>query len=246
MARPRPGWSSGPADESDEVYLGWSRDMEAGEISRWVDEQDTASMLGYLHKLVVHTGDAVLVPAGHTPCHRRGGVRVGAARAHRLFHNARVRRVRDIDPSRGGAGAGPRSWPCPACVTKRSARATCRSYASKVGRSGSSAPEVGAGPKTSKMSCPLPPTRTSGRSECTAVKASGCDPSFAVIVAVSGQGWLSGDGWEATVARGSTLVVPWSAGTSQVFGQVELLRCLPPLAVDAAMDDPTAGDPAAA
>jgi mannose-6-phosphate isomerase len=64
------------------------------------------------------------------------------------------------------------------------------------------------------------------------------EPSFAVVVVVSGKGWLSGDGWEAAVARGSTLVVPWAAGVARLYGQVELLRCLPPLPADAATDDP--------
>ena len=40
--------------------------------------------------------------------------------------------------------------------------------------------------------------------------------------------------------RGNTFVVPWGAGTVNVEGQVELLRCLPPLPADAAKDDPGA------
>ena len=38
--------------------------------------------------------------------------------------------------------------------------------------------------------------------------------------------------------RGDTLVVPWAAGAVKVEGHIELLRCLPPLPVDAAKDDP--------
>ena len=49
-----------------------------------------------------------------------------------------------------------------------------------------------------------------------------------------------GDGWDLAVKRGSTLVVPWGAGPVLTTGEVELLRCLPPLPEDARTDDPTA------
>ncbi len=39
---------------------------------------------------------------------------------------------------------------------------------------------------------------------------------------------------------GNTFVVPWAAGPVVTTGEVELLRCLPPLADDARTDDPTA------
>jgi mannose-6-phosphate isomerase len=66
------------------------------------------------------------------------------------------------------------------------------------------------------------------------------EPSFAVVLVAEGEGHLRGDAWEVQVKRGDTLVVPWGAGEVGVNGQVELLRCLPPLPVDAAKDDPGA------
>ncbi len=66
------------------------------------------------------------------------------------------------------------------------------------------------------------------------------EPSFAVVVATTGEGRLKGDEWDAAVKHGDTLVVPWGAGAVKVEGSVELLRCLPPLPVDAAKDDPGA------
>ncbi len=55
-----------------------------------------------------------------------------------------------------------------------------------------------------------------------------------------GQGQLEGDGWDLAIERGTTLVVPWGAGPVRTTGDVELLRCLPPLPEDAKSDDPTA------
>ena len=46
------------------VYLGWTGDVEPAELSTWVAQQDTALMLGRMHKLTVEAGDSVLVPAG--------------------------------------------------------------------------------------------------------------------------------------------------------------------------------------
>ncbi len=66
------------------------------------------------------------------------------------------------------------------------------------------------------------------------------EPSFAVVVATAGEGQLVGPSWEAPVKRGDTLVVPWGTGAVKVDGKIELLRCLPPLPVDAAKDDPGA------
>jgi len=66
------------------------------------------------------------------------------------------------------------------------------------------------------------------------------EPSFAVVVVVSGAGALCGEGWEARLDRGTTVVVPWGAGHTRVTGAVELFRCLPPLPSDAAKDNPAA------
>jgi len=66
------------------------------------------------------------------------------------------------------------------------------------------------------------------------------EASFAVVVVLSGEGSLEGDDWNIPVKRGNTLVVPWAAGRVRVTGEVELLRCLPPLPDDAKTDDPTA------
>ncbi|HTT88651.1 MAG TPA: hypothetical protein VMF65_03795 [Acidimicrobiales bacterium] len=66
------------------------------------------------------------------------------------------------------------------------------------------------------------------------------EPSFAVVLVDSGTGSIRGDGWEAEARRGDTFVVPWGAGSVKVAGSIGLLRCLPPLPLDAAKDDPGA------
>jgi mannose-6-phosphate isomerase len=57
------------------------------------------------------------------------------------------------------------------------------------------------------------------------------DPNFAVLVVLSGSGLLrterSGD---LRLTRGMTILMPYSAGQSQISGDCELIRCLPPAA----------------
>jgi len=46
------------------VYLGFREPVPAQTLTRWVDEQDEAALLGALHRIPVAAGDTVLVPAG--------------------------------------------------------------------------------------------------------------------------------------------------------------------------------------
>src|SRR4051812_24004572 len=46
------------------VHLGFARDVEAAELALWVARQDTAAMLAASNRLPVAAGDALLCPAG--------------------------------------------------------------------------------------------------------------------------------------------------------------------------------------
>lgn len=46
------------------VHLGFSRDIDTGELRRWVTTQDTAAMLAATNKIPVSAGDVLLCPAG--------------------------------------------------------------------------------------------------------------------------------------------------------------------------------------
>ena len=60
-------------------------------------------------------------------------------------------------------------------------------------------------------------------------------PSFAVVLVTGGEGALrSSDGDELELRRGTTALVPYAAGATTVSGDIEAIRCLPPV--------PTAGE----
>lgn len=46
------------------MYLGFSRDVEAAELAGWVREQDVRAMLGAANRVPVTAGDTLLCPAG--------------------------------------------------------------------------------------------------------------------------------------------------------------------------------------
>ena len=60
-------------------------------------------------------------------------------------------------------------------------------------------------------------------------------PSFAVLLVTGGEGALrSSEGDELELRRGMTALVPFGAGATTLSGDIEAIRCLPPV--------PTAGE----
>jgi mannose-6-phosphate isomerase len=60
-------------------------------------------------------------------------------------------------------------------------------------------------------------------------------PSFGILVVVGGEGSLrTGAGGELALRRGATALIPFGAGDSTLTGDLEAIRCLPPI--------PTAGE----
>ncbi|MGH9106698.1 MAG: class I mannose-6-phosphate isomerase [Acidimicrobiales bacterium] len=219
----------GASGSSPAVYLGWSRDVEQAELARWVADQEVEAMLANLNKLVVRPGDAVLVPAGTAHAIGEGVFSVELQEPTDFSVMLELEGF-DMGEADGELGLGREL--AISCVRGRAFSGAdidrLRSYRG--------APAAG-GPLVEDV---LPGV---ANPYFRAQRARGGDgarleASFAVVVGVSGAGVLDGEGWEAKVKVGSTLVVPWGAGPAQLRGQVELLRCLPPLPSDAATDDP--------
>jgi len=213
------------------VYLGWSRDVEAAELSGWVADQDTATMLAQLHQLTVQPGDALLVPAG-TPHAIGRGVFAAELQEPTDFSIMLELKGFDIDPAGGELGLG-------RDLALSSVRRRAFSASQIDGLRGQAALR---GPNEDAVQDVMPAAadpyfraqRVFGRG------APSLEASFAVVLVIDGAGSLEGDAWKMPVKRGSTLVVPWASGQVRVSGEVELLRCLPPLPSDAKTDDPTA------
>ena len=221
------------------VYVGWRRDVEQPELSRLVAEQDTQSLLGLLNKLTVAPGDAVLVPAG--TAHAIGaGVFSLELQEPTDFSIMLELEGFDIDPA--GAYVGLDRKLALSCVSRRALGDRDLEQVTLEGDRGAAVGSSASGPAGGVVD--VLPEAAAPYFRAQRVVGGGevnLEPSFAVVVAAAGEGRLRGSGWEVPVKRGDTLVVPWGAGDVSVEGPVELLRCLPPLPVDAAKDDPGAG-----
>ncbi len=216
---------------SPTVYVGWSRDIEAAELSRWVADQDTAAMLSQLHELTVGPGDAVFVPAG-TPHAIGEGVFAAELQEPTDFSIMLEFKGFDIDPAGGDLGLG----------RDLAASAVRRRAFSPSEISGLRRHAAARGTSKDHLVQDVMPAAADPYFRAQRVFGRGAprlEASFAVLLVIDGAGALEGDTWKMPVKRGSTLVVPWAAGEVRVTGEVELLRCLPPLPSDAKTDDPT-------
>jgi mannose-6-phosphate isomerase len=214
------------------VYVGWSHDVETAELSRWVAEQDAKAMLGNMHRLKVEPGDAVLVPAG--TAHAIGeGIFAVELQEPTDFSVMLQLKGFDLDPAGGELGLGREL--AISCVRQKAFGASDIDGLRRHAHSGAATID---GAVQDVMPVAANPyfraQRVFGRG------AAQLEASFAVVVVLSGNGKLEGDGWDVAIERGTTLVVPWGAGPVRATGDVELLRCLPPLPEDAKGDDPTA------
>ena len=225
------------------VYLGWVRDLAAGELTRWVAEQDTKAMLANLNRLVVAPGDAVLVPAG-TPHAIGEGVFCVELQEPTDFSVMLELEGFDLDPSSTELGLG------------RDLAISCVRHDAVPGSgleqlirraTGRTTTRPGGGPTVEDaldLAEPAAPYFRAQRVRPGKGEAR-LEPSFAVTVVIAGAGSLAGDGWQANISAGQTWVVPWGAGATTATGEVELLRCLPPLPSDAKRDAPVTAPGAA-
>ncbi|MCG2801952.1 MAG: class I mannose-6-phosphate isomerase [Cellulomonas sp.] len=194
-----------------DVHLAFARDVPADELARWVADQDTAAMLGAMHVLHLEPGDAVLVPAGLPHAIGAGAFVVELQEPTDLSILAEWTGFA-IDGARlGHLGLGfdvalgaldRRGWDAAEVEALRGARA------GEVGEL-------------------LPAAADFFRVERWAGPAS-WEAGYAVVVVTAGAGVLYGAPGSRSVAAGQTWLVPHGAGSLELRGDVEVLRCRPP------------------
>jgi mannose-6-phosphate isomerase len=206
-------WLILQADPGASVHVGLREPIDAATLRRWVEEQDADEMLSALHELPVRAGSALLVPAGTLHAIGAGILLLELQEPTDL---SVLVEWRSFGVS-SGAEHLQLGWDEALTAVDRSA----------VG-----APSVAAEPPDVPVASLLP-AAADAYFRAERVRPGGgeaaLDPSFAVLVATSGEGVLRterGDG--LPLHAGVTVLVPFAAGSTALAGELEVIRCLPP------------------
>lgn len=207
------------ADATGEVWLGFDTEVAADDLAAMVASQDIERLLGSLNRVPVARGDAVLVPAG-VPHAIGAGVLVLELQEPTDF--SVILEQRGVACADLGLG-----WDLALTSVDRSAWSKERLELLK-----------GAG-----LESPGEVLPRAADPFFTAQLVRGdsmIEPGFAIVVAVSGAGALSGDfpGDDFAMKAGETALLPHGAGPVRCSGALELVVCRPPAPSAAPLDRP--------
>jgi mannose-6-phosphate isomerase len=206
------------------VYLGFQHDVERPTLDGWVARQETDRLLGALHRLPVGPGDAVLVPAGAPHAIGEGVFLVELQEPSDLSVLLEWEGFALDGSAEGHLGIG--FDEALACVDRSGWGAERLARVRAGGR------ELRRG-----VEAVLPPDADPFfRAERLRPRPrASLEPSFAILVVVDGAGTLTTEhGGSLELRRGETILVPWCVGAATIEGDVEAIRCLPPLPEEAA------------
>jgi mannose-6-phosphate isomerase len=207
------------------VRLGFAEDVNPPELADWVERQERERMLEALNELEVEAGDCIFVPAGTPHAIGEGIFLVELQEPSDLsvlleWRGFQVNGARD-----GHLGLG------------FDVALDCVRHAA-----------VGAGElaRLVRKTAAMPETRPGVRSllprDANAFfraerlqprPAVSLEPAFTILVVVDGDGQLQTEnGGALRLSRGETALVPYNAGSGELTGAVDAIRCLPPRAED--------------
>jgi mannose-6-phosphate isomerase len=187
------------------VHIGFTRDVAAEELARWVSAQDVAALLGATNRVPVQAGDAILCPAGMP---------------HAIGENVLLIELQEptdfsvllewagFPLTADDATLGLTLDEALACVDRRACPPA--RLAELRGTSDS-----------------LLPAEAEPFFAATRVGAGVLPAGFAVLVVTAGSGVLCGDWGSIPVSRGMTVVVPYAAGPCRLDGDLAAVHCRP-------------------
>jgi mannose-6-phosphate isomerase len=203
------------AEPGAAVYLGFKRDVGAGELTGWARRQDVEAMLAATNRVPVAAGDTVLCPAG-TPHAISAGILVVE-----LQEPADLSIMLEWAPFGLGEQEATLGLPLAdalACVDRRACPP--ERLAALRGRPLNS----GAG---SLLPAEGDPFFVAERVDARVIRH--LSQSYGVLVVTAGAGQLTTENGATPVpvGRGSTVLIPHAAGPALLTGTVEGVRCLP-------------------
>jgi mannose-6-phosphate isomerase len=206
------------------VYLGFNRDVEAGELAEWFETQDSTEILSAMNRVPVATGDAIFVPAG-TPHAVGAGVFIAELQEPTDF--SVMLEWRDFGlPDRHDGQLGMSAELSLECFNrKHMTDAELARYVRKA------QPNSGG----TALLFPDEAEPFFQAEEIVVDDAVELDPQYAVLIVVGGAGSLTTVQSKTALTRGSTVLIPYSAGTTTLQASeraagdepLRAIRCLP-------------------
>jgi mannose-6-phosphate isomerase len=202
------------------VYLGFNRDVDAVELEEWFENQDSEEILAAMNRVPVATGDAIFVPAG-TPHAVGGGVFIVELQEPTDFSVMLEWREFGL-PDRHDGQLGMSAHLSLQCFNRR--RMTDADLARCVRK---------AQPNTHSAAALFPDEAEPffQAEEISVTDAVELGPRYAVLIVVGGSGSLTTAESDIDLARGSTVLIPFSAGPTTLRAAADaslhVIRCLP-------------------
>jgi mannose-6-phosphate isomerase len=198
----------GTQGDDPHVYLGFNRD--------WFVSQDGAQILGSMNRISVQTGDAIFVPAG-TPHAIGAGAFIIELQEPTDF--SVMLEWRDFGmPDRRVEQLGMSAELSLQCFDRHhfgdSDLALCHRHAAP-------------GDPGSVALFPAQAEPFFQAHEIIVQDSVELDAQYAVLIVVGGTGTLTTSTSELELRRGSTVLIPYSAGPTTLHGSLHVIRCLP-------------------
>jgi mannose-6-phosphate isomerase len=211
----------GTSVPSPEVYLGFSDALSPAAVSALVAGQRQGDLLAALNAVPVRAGDVFFVPAG-TPHSIGPGVFIVELQEPTDF-SIMMEFARYGIPGEARASLGLGFETALACVDRTAWDAERLSRTRGPGLSSDGSPRKNVLPPQAA------PFFRAERIQPGQAASIDLEPSFSILVVLDGTGTLStGPAHDLDLHRGMTVLVPYSAGTSTISGDVVLIRCRPP------------------
>jgi len=199
-------WVILEAEEDADVHLGFSREVAADELDALVAEQDAEALLAELNRVPVSAGDCIFVPAGLPHAIGAGILLL------ELQQPADFSLLLEWEGLMSEADA---FLGLPRAVALSVVQRSSLSVERLTERRGSSL---------------FPPEADHFFRAELVEGGAAFEASFSVLVVSSGDGVLESEtSPPLLVRRGSTVVVPFGAGATQLAGSCRAIRCRPPV-----------------
>jgi mannose-6-phosphate isomerase len=206
--------------ECPSVLLGFREDVDLGVLAGWVERQERESLLDALNELTVAPGDCIFVPAGLPHSIGEGVFLIELQEPSDLSVLLEWTGFEVDGKDDGHLGLGfdvalenVRRTALQGDELARLKRQTSTSQESRTGARTLLSAEAHSFFRAEHL-CPAPGVSL--------------EPAFSILIVVDGDGQLETVGGTATLSRGKSLLVPHAAGSGELTGSVDVIRCLPP------------------